>query len=125
MWPRSRAAPRTAGPRSDRLDDGPHFDRAVSSARDLPGDFDRVVEVLAFQQVVSAELLFALCEGAVRGGELAVSDPQGRGRRAGLECLPAQERSPLLDHLGVGAGLLHHLLAPGRAWPAVVFVWVG
>src|SRR6266545_2893906 len=76
------------------------LDRAVARPRDPGRDLDRLVEVLAVDQVVAAELLLGLGEGPVGGERLAAADLHG-GRGAGrLERLAALHQAAVDDVLG-------------------------
>src|SRR5262249_7177257 len=72
-------------------------DRPEPRARDPRRRLDRVVQALAFDQVVSPELLLRLGEGAI--GDESVAFPQAhRGGRLGrLQGVPAEEPALLLE----------------------------
>ena len=59
----------------------------MCGARDLGRPLDRLVEVVAVQHVVAAELLLGLRERAVGEHALAVTDAHGGGRGGGLEAV--------------------------------------
>ena len=59
--------------------DRPHFDRCRAGARDLRRHLDGLVEVLAVDDVVAADLLLGLGERAVGGEHVAVPHADGGG----------------------------------------------
>jgi hypothetical protein len=71
-------SPRSAAPRSSRR------------AGKLRGDLDRLVEVLAVDEVVAADLFLGLGERAVGGERLAIADPHGRCVGGRTQALAAQ-----------------------------------
>src|SRR5262249_643785 len=102
--------------------------------RNPRGDLDGVVQVARLDQVVAAELLFRLRERPVGGRRLPVAHAHRRRGRRRLERVAAQIVTALLDALGEGVVLAHHLLhlGLGRAFPellvavdqAQVFHWL-
>src|SRR5579872_542325 len=82
------------------LPDRPHLDRAEASPRDLRGDLDGLVEVLAVDQEEAAHLLLRLGERAVGGDDLALADPHGGGVGRGTQALASLQDAPLHHLLG-------------------------
>src|SRR5439155_23629933 len=81
------------------------LDRSALRARDLRGPLNRLVEILALEEVEAAELLLGLREGTVGDQALAVAHPDGRRRRRGLQAGAGHEdpgRLDLLSELAVG-----------------------
>src|SRR5262245_42964677 len=65
---------------------GAHLDDAAKrNRRDAPGDRDRLIEGLAFDEVVAADLLLGFGERAVGDGRLAVSGAHGGSARSRLQ----------------------------------------
>src|SRR5271170_1653036 len=101
------------------LSDRPHFNRAVLRSRNSRGNRNRLVEILCFDQVVSAELLFGLGERPVSNRRLAIAHANGRGRHNLLERIAALVLAALrkvlreghvpLENLGLFGGA--HFLA--------------
>ena len=77
-------------------------------------DLDRLVEVLAVDQVEAADLLLGLRERAVGGEDLAVADPHGGGVGGGPQPLAALEHAPPAHLLAEGHVLGHLRPAPLR-----------
>src|SRR6266496_5179228 len=88
------------------LHDRSDLDRARPRGRNAPRDRGRLVQVLRVDDVVAAELLARLREGAVGRQGFAVADPDGRRGRDRLEGVAGQVFPALLDARGEGAVLL-------------------
>src|SRR5207247_8122900 len=99
------------------LDDRPDLDRAEAGSRDPGRRLDRLVEVLAFDQEVSPQLLLRLGERSVGAERLVAPNAYRRGRPRGVE-LVAPAHPALLGEPGrVLVVLLVHrlsLLGAGR-----------
>src|SRR5581483_2838061 len=85
---------------------GADLDRAPSPGGDLPGDLDRFIEVLRFNQEEAAQLLARFSKRAVGDQLSAVANANaggGRGgvQRGGLQVLPLLMKLP-----GIGRGIL-------------------
>src|SRR5271154_961068 len=89
--------------------DRPHLDRAVPGSRNSRSNRNRLVEILCFDQVVSAELLFGLGERPVSNRRLAVAHANGRGRRNPLERVAALVLAALRNVLREGHVTLENL----------------
>src|SRR5438876_6153381 len=80
------------------------FSGARSRGRNLPGDLDRLVQVVGFDQVEAAQVLLRLGEGTVGRQRLAVVDPDGCRLReiseigAALRLWVTADRHVLLGH---------------------------
>src|SRR5687768_9874294 len=82
------------------LHHGPNFDRAVLRSRDLRCKLERLIEILAVEEIEPAQLLLRLSEGTVGRHRLSVPDAH-RGRRADeLESLAPEVNSQVLHLLG-------------------------
>src|SRR4051812_46880662 len=88
--------------------DRPDLDASALRSRDLGGVADRLVEVLAVEQVEAAQLLLRLRERAVGDEALAVLDAHGRRGRDGLERLTAYVGPVGRDLLAELAVAVHH-----------------
>ena len=94
---RNAAATAASTSAAQHLPDRPHFDRPEPRAGDLRRDLDRLVEILAVDDVVAADLLLGLGERTVGGEHLAVAHPHGRrvgGRAAGARRPGARPACP-------------------------------
>src|SRR6266508_160782 len=90
------------------LHDRAHLDRAVERPGDLGGGLDRLVEVLAVDDVEAAELLLGLGEWAIGGERLVAPDPHRGGGADRLERLAGLHQAAVDDVLGeVVIGLGH------------------
>src|SRR5215471_9892824 len=82
----------------------PDLDRTVLGERDLLGDRNRRIEIRRLDQIVAAELLLGLGEGAVMDGLLAVGGAHGGGKRRALQPGTREPHRPkLLDQGHVAA----------------------
>src|SRR5262245_40538716 len=97
------------------LDHRPHLDgAAVPRRRDLRGERERIVDVVALDEIEAAEVLLRLRERAVGRNRIAVVDADGRGAGevaevgAALRLRPLAQRHVLLrlSLLLLGAQLL-------------------
>src|SRR5262245_58246833 len=78
-----------------------NFDRAVARAWALSRPVDRLVEIVAIERVVAAELLFGFGKRAVRGHPLTVLHPHRGGRRGRMQRLASNHHTGLLQGIGV------------------------
>src|SRR6266508_1289882 len=92
-------SPVRVGPRWE-LHDRADLDRAVAGAGDPRRHFDGLVQVLAVDHVVAAELLLGLREGPVGGERPAVPDPHGGGGGGRVQRLARLEEPAVDDVLG-------------------------
>src|SRR6266536_2842865 len=108
---RTARAPTRRGRRSRArsvLDHRPYLDRpAVAGRGDLRGELDRLVDVLALDEVEAAQVLLRLRERAVGGKGLAVVDADGRRARKLAQIGAAARLRPLAER-----HVLVHLLFP-------------
>src|SRR6266542_2541814 len=88
------------------LHDRSDLDRARPRGRNACRDRGRLIQVLRVDDVVAAELLARLREGAVGRQGFAVADPDGRRGRDRLEGVAGEVFPALLDALGEGTVLL-------------------
>src|SRR5581483_5193171 len=104
--------------------DRPYLDAPETGGGDPRGDLDGVVQVPGLDQVEPAQLLLGLGEGAVGGGQLAVSDPDGGGARDRLERLAPEIVTAPADRVGEGEVLAHQRvpLVGGHGAPPLFLV---
>src|SRR6185437_13827700 len=99
--------------------DGPYFYRAELGAWNSGGNLQRVVQILGFDQIVSAELLLGFGERTVGGDGLPVANTYRGGRRRRLERVAPDEVAARLDVFAERIVLSHHLahLVLRHLWP--------
>src|SRR5256714_4574128 len=91
--------------------DRTHFDGAEARARDLRGDGDGLVQIGRLDQVVAAQLLLRLGEGAVGSQALAVAHAHRGGRVGRLQRVAAFDLSGELLPEGAVLGELRLLIS--------------
>src|ERR1700694_1063098 len=74
---------------------------AFTRRRNFRGPFDRIIEILAIENVVSSELLLGLGKGSVNGERLAFLFADGGGGVGSLERLRAMKNA-------LSPGFVHH-----------------
>src|SRR5215470_19615970 len=95
-------APAANDVRSLHVHDRPHLDRAVFRPGHAGAEVVGLVQVFRLDDVVPAELLVRLGEGAVRRERFSVLDPDRRGARGRGERIAGAVVAALLDRVAVG-----------------------